>query len=517
MKWLAATFDLIPEHPPGTACLATNDASLMLRKLAGQTAVYGLSTILGRLLNLFLTPLFTDKLGQLGYGVISRLYSGVTFANVVVTFGMETTFFRFLQDEESPQKIYNHAFAWVAAMGSLLLLLCVLFRHQLAQWVDYPGAESLVIMIAGIIFLDALAALPLAKLRHEEKALRFSLINLGNILVSVGLNYLFLDGMDKGVAYVFVANLIASAIRLSLALWGNLPTSLRLSWPQLRGMLDYGFFIMIAGFAGTMNETLDRLIMKDLWGDCRAFRGEFLTGDELTGIYAANYKVAMLIVLFTQAYRYAAEPFFFKESKKKDSPETFARVFHYFTLSTLLGFLVLSSFAKEVVSFDFFGLVNRTFVDEAFWSGLEVVPILLLAYVLNGIYINISIWYKITKQTRFALLFTGTGALCTILVNLLTIPTMGYMGSAWATLLCYLLMSVMVYALGQRYYPVPYRMGRMLMYALLFFLCYLINQQIGPTDGYWPAFAMKAFVCLAVVGTLFVVEKAWPISWKREA
>jgi len=488
----------------------------MLRKLAGQTLIYGLSTILGRLLNLLLTPLFTARLGPMGYGVMSRLYSGVTFANVIVTFGMETTFFRFLQDQEDPRKVYQHAFTWVMLMGSLMFLLCLLFRRQIALWVDYEQAETLVLLIGGIILLDAVAALPMARLRHQEKALRFSLINLANIICTVFLNYLFIDWMELGLMYVFVSNLIASTIRLGLALWGNLPTSLRIHWPLMRNMLDYGFFIMIAGFAGTMNETLDRLVMKDLWGAGKMLNGEFLTGDELTGIYSGNYKVAMLIVLFTQAFRYAAEPFFFKESKKDNSPGTFARVFHYFTLSTLVGFLLLSSFAKEVVSFNFFGLSNRYFVDPAFWSGIHIIPILLMAYVFSAAYINISIWYKITKQTRFALLFTGTGALCTILINVLTVPVYGYVGSAWATLVCYLVMCVMVYAVGQKYYPVPYRLKRLGVYGALIFLTYLINRQIGPTDGYWPAFVMKAALCLTAMGLIVLIEKFWPLKWYED-
>lgn len=479
----------------------------ILKKLAGQTVIYGLSSILGRLLNVILTPLFTNALGKAMYGIVTRLYSGVTFVNVIITFGMETTFFRFLQDDEDPKSVYNHAFSWITLMGGLMLILCFLFRKQLAAWVGHEDGLLIGMLIAGVLFMDALAALPLAKLRHEEKALRFAMINLANIVVYVSANYFFILILEKGITYIFISNFIASGVRLSLALWGNMPTSFRIKWTQMKPMLDYGFFIMIAGFAGTMNETFDRLILRDMWGECNPFRDEYLSGDELTGIYGANYKIAMLIALFTQAYKYAAEPFFFKTAEKKGSPETFAKIFHYFTLATLIGFLVLSSFSKEIASFPFF---KYTFIAEDFWSGLGVVPILLLAYVFSAAYINISIWFKITKQTRFALLFTGTGAILTIAINVLTIPTMGYIGSAWATFVCYFVMTIMVYFVGQKYYPIPYRVGRILLYALLFIIAYFINRQVGPTDGYWPAFFMKGLVCLAIVGAIYVVEKAWP-------
>ncbi len=483
----------------------------ILKKLAGQTVIYGLSSIVGRLLNLFLTPLWSNTLGTAGFGIITRVYSGVTFSNVILTFGMETTFFRFLQDSKDPKSTFNHAFAWVTFMASSMLIISLIFHQQLVSWIDHEDGSLIAFLISGIVFLDALAALPMAKLRHEEKAMRFTLINLCNIVAAVSANYIFIDGLGKGVLYVFIANFIASCIRLSLALIGNMPTSLRINWKRMRGMLDYAFFIMIAGFAGTMNETFDRLILKDRWGACNLFNGEWLTGDEITGIYGANYKVAMLIVLFTQAYKYAAEPFFFKEANKKDSPMTFAKIFHYFTLSTLIGFLLLSSFAQEIVSFNFWGLFSRSFIDQEFWSGTGVIPILLLAYVFSAAYINISIWFKITKQTRFALLFTGTGAFLTILINWFSIPTYGYIGSAWATLVCYLVMSMMVYIIGQKHYPIPYKIGRMGMYLALFFAAYFINAQVGPSGGDFAPFGMKAFICLIALATVFVLEKAYPV------
>jgi len=254
-----------------------------------------------------------------------------------------------------------------------------------------------------------------------------------------------------------------------------------------------------------MNETLDRALLPKLWPDGQLWHGKPTTGQAMNGIYGANYKVAMLIQLAIQAFRYAAEPFFFKESKEKDSPETFARVFHYFVIAALMGFLVIGSFARELVTVEWFG--RFTFIGEAYWEGLEVVPILLLAYVFAGAYLNLSIWFKITKQVRFAILFTGSGALITLLGNFLFIPSYGYLASGWTTLVCYVVMCGLVYAVGQRYYPIPYRMGRILLYGLLFVGLYGVNHHIGPSQGYWVAFALKAALCLLGIAAIIAGER----------
>jgi O-antigen/teichoic acid export membrane protein len=243
----------------------------------------------------------------------------------------------------------------------------------------------------------------------------------------------------------------------------------------------------------------------------------------MNGIYNACYKLSLFVLLVTQAFRYAAEPFFFREAKDKKSPETFARVFHYFMIAVLAGFLLISSYAHEIVSFNLFGLTGKfTFVEKEYWVGLKVVPILLLAYVFSAAYINLSIWFKITKQTRFALLFAGTGASITIIINVLTIPRYGYMGSAWATLAAYGTMCILCYSLGQKYYPIPYRVQRLFVYALVFLSGYVINQSIGPTAGYWPAFFFKLMVAAVAIGAVYVGEKYYPVfggeagSWKEK-
>jgi O-antigen/teichoic acid export membrane protein len=307
-------------------------------------------------------------------------------------------------------------------MATFFLILGGLLYQPIAAGLGYPDESLVVLMTFGILFLDALAALPMARMRYEEKAIRFSVINMINIVITVALNIVFILILKLGIEYIFVANLIASALRLAMASWKNLPTSLRPDKTILKQMVNYGFFIAIAQVAGMMTQSLDRILIPILWEDGAIFHGVERTATEINGLYTGIYKVVIFIALATQAFRYAVEPFFFKESKNDNSPETFARIFHYFVLAALVGFLFIASFAKEIVSFNLWGLVNVTLIGEAYWEALEVVPILLLAYVFHGAYVNLSIWFKITKQVRYAILFTGVGAILTILINYFTIP-----------------------------------------------------------------------------------------------
>ena len=490
----------------------------LLKKLAGETAIYGISSIIGRLLNLVLTPFFTnifEKTGQGSflYGILSYFYAYIAFANVFLTFGMETAFFRFSEDHKDKQRVYNQAFFWVWGIALSVMALGVLFHQQLANLTEYGDRAHLVLMTVIIICIDAMAALPMAKLRHEGRAKRFAIINLINIGISLLANIIFLAILDKGIEYIFVANIIASTVRLGLALPTGLPSGFKIDRKEMMVMGNYGLFIMIAGLAGMMNETLDRILIPELWVDGTLFNGKARTGEELNGIYAGCYKLSMFIALATQAFRYAAEPFFFKQAKDKDSPETFAKVFHYFLLLTLAAFLIVSSFSQEIVGFNFFGIFgeNVTFIPESYWEALTIVPILLMAYVFSAAYINLSIWFKITKQTRFALLFAGSGAVITIVINVLTIPRFGYVGSAWATLACYSTMCLLCYRVGQKYYPIPYRVQRLFIYALVFLGAFAINLQIGPTDGFFLAFFSKFLICGAAIGAVYVGEKYYPV------
>lgn len=458
------------------------------------------------MLNLLLTPFYTKIFSEGAFGQISDVYSWTSMINVIITFGMETAFFRYIQEQNangvSREQVYNHAFTIVAALAFLIGGCALIFSAPLTVLLGYEDIPGGVWMIAGILILDNLAALPMARLRFEEKAGRFATINMTNILLTLGLNIYFIKFQGKGIEYVFLSNLIASAVRLAMSLYETLPSGIGTDRKLLKEMGVYGSFIMIAGLAGMQNENLDKILLKRMWGDGQLFLGIPRSGKEMLGIYSAGYKLGIFISLVTQAFRYAAEPFFFKKGQDKDAPEHFARIFHYFILATLLCFLYVSAFMHEIVEIKILGY---TFIDKKFWEGLSIVPIILMAYVLSAAYTQISIWFKLTKQTHFALYFTGTGAVITLLLNVLTIPKWGYYGSAWATLISYLVMTIMVYISGQKHFPVPYNIKTILLYALICIGGYGICHFIGHSNA--TAISLKLLITIGITVGIYFTEK----------
>lgn len=488
-----------------------------LRKLASQTALYGLSSVIGRLINWLLTPVFVNVFAPEAFGVLQDLYAFTFYPLIILTFGMETAFFRWAEEKNYANQAYTNA---LVTVGVLALGFGVLFGgfHQLiAVPMGYAGQGHFVLLIVGIILFDSLAALPMARLRFREKARRFALISLLNVGITVVLNLFFLFGLglQDDVSYVLLANLIASAVRLGFALVGNLPETWQPDPAAMRKMQHYGLFIMIAGLAGALNETLDRNLLPRLWPEEGAlWRGQMLNGFEMNGIYGAVYKLGMFVALATQAFRYAAEPFFFRNAREKNSPRTFARIFHYYFLATLAMFLLIASFRYEIVAFNFFGLFNFHLIPREYWVGLEAVPVILAANVCLGAYLNISIWFKLTKQVRYALLFTGVGAAVTVLGNVLFIPEYGYMACAWATFAAYFVMLLLNYLFGQRNYPIPYRFPRLLLYTALAVILVLINDAI--TGSHPPPAILslaKLILCGALVLGAYALETAYPMDW----
>jgi O-antigen/teichoic acid export membrane protein len=440
----------------------------LLRKLAGQTAIYGLSSIAGRIINWGLTPLHTALFAAGEYGVYNDLISLTFSAQVLLTFGMETSFFHFSsQNKAQAEEAYAQAFFWVSSLTAVFVGVLLLAHHWVAGSLGYAQRPELLLCCIGIVAADAVAALPMARLRYRERPMRFTTINLTNIAITVLLNLVLLLGFGADVTYIFVANLVASVVRAAMALYRNAPPAFRPQWRLLRPMRTYGFFIMLAGLAGAQNEVLDRNLLPRLWPHGQAWMGTPHTGLEMAGIYSAVYKLAVLIALGTQAFRYAAEPFFFKDARTVDSRQNLRRVFHWYMLVSLLMLLFIGSFAWELVSFDAWGLLPVTLLAPAYWEGLLVVPILLAANVCMGGYVNLSMWYKLTGQLRMGLLIALIGLAVTLVVNIALIPWLGYLGSAIATFLCYFVMLALCWQLGQRYYPVAYTMRRLWRYALL--------------------------------------------------
>ena len=506
-----------------------------LKKLASQTAIYGLSSIIGRLAAWALTPIYTSRLGLAEYGVFSDLYSFVTFFLVLLTFGMETSFFRFSADDRKDFRPYAQAVIFVTGLALGFLFLFGLGHQGFANVLGYGDRPGIVLMVVGIIFLDVVTSMPMAKLRYDERPVIFALISLASIFINIGLNlyFILIQGETKA-EYVFIANLIASGFKFALLLFFSLPIAKRLqslgkigqklgtisvlperfliNKKMMRSMMGFGLYIMLAGFFGMVNQYSDVNFISRVWGsEPSEYHGILLTGKQMAGIFSANKKLAVFILLVTQAFRYAAEPFFFRQAGKDGSRIVFARVFHYFMIASLAVFLLVSSFAPEFVAIRIGGV---TIIDSDFWIGLEAVPLLLFSFVLWGGYINMSIWYKLTKQVRFGILFSGVGVVVLVLLMFILIPSMGYMGAATAMVVAYTVMLVMVYRAGQRYYPIPYNIPRILIYTAIFVGSYFLNLQLGGGAMFAGAFWVKLLVCLAAIALVMGAEQFLPIQWR---
>jgi len=460
----------------------------LLKKLAGETALYGLSSIIGRLLNYLLVPLYTWIFTNSEYGIVSEMYALTGFLMVLFIYRMETAFFRYGTEPERREETFSTALWSVVGTSILFCALILVFSKNITGWLDYaPELSSYVVIFGLILALDTLAEIPLARLRLEHRAKRFVFIRLTGIALNIGFNLFFLllcpwlleqgilpDLIEKiyrptfGVGYIFLSNLIASATVLLLLL----PDLLRVKWEfsprQWRTMFIYAAPLILASLAGIVNEMLDRELLKHLLpGDTQSNLAQI-------GIYSASYKLAMLMSLFTQAFRYAAEPFFFANAKHQDARKLYADVTKYFTIAGALTFLGV------LLYLDIF----KYFIGENFWGGLGVVPVLLMANLFLGLYYNVSIWYKLTDQTMLGGWIAVGGAVITILLNVWWIPHIGYMGSAWATLICYASMTAACWWWGRKYYPVDYdfkKIGGYIGLALgLYFLSEMFVKYLLP-------------------------------------
>lgn len=494
----------------------------LIKKLAGQTALYGLSSILGRLLTfVFLTPfltyIFNEDRAQMG--IQTDVYAWAAFLMVLFTYRMETAFFRFGVKKEARATAYKtatRALLFTTIIGvSILVLLAV----PIASFLGYPDKVHYIRWFAFILGFDALVALPFALLRLQGRALKFALVKLLNLLLHLGGVLWFLYVLPNciptwydsrmGIGYVFLANLIASAVTF-LVLLPDYYKEVAIGQEEeaqavffdktlLRRMILYALPLVVAGFAGIINEVLDRILLK-----------AYLPGSqesilEQLGVYGACYKIAIFMNLFTQAFNYAAEPFFFKNVDKAYSKQLYANVALLFTLVGCLGFLGILLF-MDVVQY---------FVAPNYREGLIIVPLLLLANLCLGLYYNIAIWYKLSDKTRYGAIISLCGAGITITANLVLIPWFvqlgqaGYLGSAWATLACYASMVFLAYWLGQRHYPIPYPVGRMLSYiglALLFYYGYSYWLRPLWTAPSWSSYAMSISLLLLYLALVIGVD-----------
>jgi len=428
----------------------------VIKKLAGETALYGLSSILARLVNFILVPLHTAVFKERGdYGVVGQIYGWIALGVVLYTLRLETAYFRYAsQDPRSASyRTIKTSIAGIALMGSSLIFL---FSGPIAVFLDIGGYGFLIRLAAGIIALDALCELPFARLRLEKRPRRFVAIKTINILLNVALNFFFLwwlPGRGAGsfdesqlVSYVFLANLIASTVTLMLLSKEFLTEGFALDRKEIKKVFNYSLPLLIVGLAGVIDDAMTRQFLGWL------APGTLAEKQIQMGEYNACVKFAVFISLFVQAFRYAAEPFFFKHMNHENARQDYSRITTWFTRFLMLGFVVV------LLYLDFYkNLIVRT---PEYLRALGIVPIVLLANVCLGIYYNVSNWYRLTDRTQYGMYSALVGVGLTLGFNLLLVPRYGYMGTAWSMLICYFGMTLITYIWGQKYYPVPYELGK---------------------------------------------------------
>ena len=434
-----------------------------LKKLASQTAIYGLSSVVGRLLNYLLVPLYTRYFLPAEYGVVTELYAYVAFLVVMLTYGMETAFFRFSKKEETT-KVYSTTLISLLISSVVFVGLIFLNSSAISQWLGYANHPEYIQFFALIIGMDAVASISFAKLREQDKAMRFAFIRIVNIMVNIGLNLYFIVYQEYGIAYIFIANLVASVITLLMLFPQMIGSSWVFDKKLWKKMMIYALPLLIAGLAGMTNETIDRILLKHLLPNTDMAASEL-------GLYGAFYKLSIIMILFIQTFRFAAEPFFFAQEKEGNSRKIYADVLKYFTIIMAFIFLSVTIF-YDVLK----GFLGSEYHDE---RGFLVVSILLLANLFLGIYYNLSIWYKLTEKTKYGAYLSIFGAIITLSLNFTLIPVLGFVGCAWATLVCYFSMTVASYYLGKRHFSVPYQVKRIALYLFgmlcIYFCIYFTN------------------------------------------
>jgi len=482
----------------------------VFKKLAGQTAIYGLSSIVGRMINFLLVPIYTAVLLPADYGIVSELYAYVAFLLVFLSFGLETTFFKFISDSKESQKTFNQAFIILSVVNGLILIFGVLFLNSIAKIMLYEQYPEFILLLLLIVVLDALSTLPLAKLRAEQKPMIFAKVQLASIFTNVAMNLVLLllvfdpvtDAPYQAIMYILLSNLGASGLKVALLYKSISAVSWRPDKKTIQAMLKYTFPIVIAGLAFVVNETFDRILLKQLLNNPELVPPEF-TGSSLryaesqVGIYSANYKLTMFIALFLQAFRYAAEPFFFANAAKDPQRKLYGKIMNVFVAVLCFAFLLV------ILNIDIF---KKFITNEAYHVGLTVVPILLLANIFLGIYANQSIWYKLSGQTKFGAYISLSGAFVTIALLYLLIPYFGYVAAAWTTFTVYGLQMVASYLLSQKYYPIPYNLRKTGLYFTLALIIFGLSHWLQLNPGVFKFIIHNTFLVL-FLGVIWFFEK----------
>jgi len=437
-----------------------------VKKLAGQTLIYGVGTIVPRFLNYaILTPLFTYTVSKnADYGVLVELYAWMVLLLVILTYGMETGFFRFAQKADDDQRVYSTALLSLFITSTLFLVFVNLFIEDVSAFFRYSSNQEYVRMFTAIIAIDAFSAIPFAKLRRDNRPIVFSALKISSVLINVSLLLFFLKvapamyergnpfiisffNPDHYVRYVFFSNLVASFATLLLLIPVIVKIRPTFSWSLWKKMIVYSLPLLVAGMAGTINDVVDKVLVRRLTTE-----GD---GLDVLSQYGAGYKIAVLMSLFVQMFRFAAEPFFFDKAGTNDAKEIYSMVMKHFIISALVLFLGLNLFIPVV----------QYFVGPMLREAIIVVPIVSFAYFLYGVYLNLSVWYKINDMTRFGAYFAMAGAVFTVTINVAFIPVYGYMASAWAHIVCYMVMVLLSYFIGRKHYKIDYDVSGFFIYT----------------------------------------------------
>lgn len=493
-----------------------------LKNLAGQTIWYGLSNIAAKLLNVLLTPLLTYVLhttrGVADFGDFSVIYAGISFANVVFTYGMETAFFRFSSKEIDRDKLYQTSLSSLLISTVILSSILIYYRDALANYALFPGHGEYISLAVLIIATDTLAAIPFARLRQEGRPRKYAFTRVAGILITIFLTTLFIAFSPSWVqahpastyahwyagytnpALILIANLAGSLTTFLLLFQEWKCFRLRIDIALWREILKYSAPFIIIGLGGMVNETLDRIML------LRLQHTDIESAKVAVGIYGANYRISIFITLFIQAFRMAAEPFFFAQSTDKNAPRTYAKVMKWFVITLCFAFLFTSLFLD----------IWKYMVSGVYRSGLGVVPILLYANLALGIYYNLAVWYKISAQLKWGIIITLIGASLTLIINFLFIPTYGMWACAWATFICYTSMMVISYFTGQHYFPVPYPTKKLLSYIGVMSILFFIQKGIYHMSIDWNHGAIVRLCSGAILMACFI-RLVWVIERKELA
>ena len=468
-----------------------------IKTLAKDTAIYGLSSIVGRFLNYLLVPLYTHVISAAsgGYGIVTNLYAYTALILVILTFGMETTFFRFAnKEDEDANTVFSTSLALVSALSLLFLGAVVLFATPISQALGYADHPDYLLMMAAVVALDAIQAIPFCLLRFQKKAMKFASLKLLFIVLNIGLNLLYFVVLGHTeVFYVFFLNLVCTFLITFFFVPELIHMRFRVDMGLLRRMLSYSWPILILGIAGILNQAADKMIFPLVYPDKAQGISEL-------AVYGACAKIAMIMTMITQAFRYAYEPFVFAQSRERGQAHMYAMGMKYFLIFTLLAFLCVMAWLPAL----------RYMVGADYWQGLRVVPIVMAAEIMMGVYFNLSFWYKLIDKTIYGAVFSIVGCTVLLAVNFYGIPRMSYMACAWGGFAGYGTAMILSYIVGQKKNPIPYPMRSMAGYVLLAVVLYVL---ITLVPDEWPVLLrLAAGTALVVVYAAYTVWRDMPLA-----